>query len=148
MFCPLACRSFSFVYDSDVNFRGIPAYKFKMYDGYLDNPEMNKEEACFCQRQSPKLAQHCPAGIHRVWPCTKGNEWLYCFGFTKLNLNQSTGVPFVISQPHFYNGDDDLLWPVDMTPGVEELHKSFLIIEPVRISIPHDPTHAKTTDFT
>ncbi|CAG7833576.1 unnamed protein product [Allacma fusca] len=111
MFNTDICRSIWLTYNSETTFRNIPGYKFTIPSEMFDDPNDNENNRCFCQQQSPKVADQCGKSTSRIFRCKEG-------------------APIVTSNPHFLDGDDELFKPIEITPPQRALHETFLEVEP------------------
>lgn len=104
------CRSYNYTYEKDVEFEGVPGYRFKPEPKLLQSPEKNPENWCYCVDSDEKLCNR--NGLLSISAC-------------------SEGAPIVMSLPHFYQTEPSIIESVDgMKPG-EDLHATFIDIEPV-----------------
>ena len=69
------CRSVHFTFDSETTVKDIPAYRFTLPREIFASPACNKNNKCFCQKQSPKVAHHCMQGMTRLFACRDGKEF-------------------------------------------------------------------------
>lgn len=79
------CRTFPIKYIGEtVADNGLAAYKYTFTDDFLDTPETNPDNECYCRKMKKCLKK----GLSDLTPCYY-SEWLYCydFFFTRLRFN-------------------------------------------------------------
>ncbi|KAM8961879.1 scavenger receptor class B member 1 [Pelodytes ibericus] len=103
-YSPDACRSLSFVYEKEANFRGIPTYRYVAPNYLFANGTDYPPNEGFC----PCLA----SGVQNMSSC-------------RFN------APLFLSFPHFYNADPGFAKAVDGLEPSEELHSLFLDLHPL-----------------
>lgn len=104
------CRSLRFHFDQDVSVEKIDALRFVIPEDVLADPNKNKDNMCFCEKNSTAV---CPtkAGIVSLSTCQNGQ-------------------PVLISAPHFYQGEQEYWEAFEGLYPNKSLHESFLNIEP------------------
>ncbi|CAH2295738.1 scavenger receptor class B member 1 isoform X1 [Pelobates cultripes] len=103
-YSPDACRSLTFVYKEESEFRGIPTYRYSAPDYLFANGTDYPPNAGFC----PCLA----SGVQNMSSC-------------RFN------APLFLSFPHFYNADPGFVEAVDGLHPNGELHSLFLDLHPL-----------------
>lgn len=91
------CRKLPLVFDREDKILDgkIPAYRYKLPLNFMDTPDENPLNQCYCNMDSGE----CPLkGLFNATPC-------------------SAGAPLFYSFPHFFNGDESLKKPFR---GIEE----------------------------
>lgn len=116
MFSSDLCRSLYALYESNVNVKGVSAFRFVPPAKVFANATENPDNAGFC----------VPAGN--------------CLGSGVLNVSRcKQGAPIILSSPHFYQADKKFVDDIDgMRPNKED-HETFLDINsltgmPVRMA--------------
>ncbi|KAG5899426.1 hypothetical protein JTB14_033618 [Gonioctena quinquepunctata] len=85
---------------------GFRTYNYKLGHNLFASPEINPNNECYCYKGS------CPGrGLQTIAPCYYG-------------------LPITLSQPHFLNGDPELLKTVNGLSPTEEAHASVAKIQP------------------
>ncbi|KAI1286724.1 Lysosome membrane protein 2 [Halotydeus destructor] len=113
MFNADLCRSLYFDYDHDSQVRGIPTYKFSLPDSFFQAPSRRPDNECFCTQPEGLKSKLCQIdGILDISQCRKG-------------------APVVISAPHFFQGDAELLQNVSGLHPDRKLHETFVEINPL-----------------
>ena len=133
------CRSIHLTYDSDVVFEDIPAYKFTIPFEMVAHPVCNKDNACFCTKQSDKVAHHCGQSVIRIYGCQEGKKCAESTGIFRRRTAQILfsfvflyiGAPIVTSNARFLDGGDDLFEPVEIPKANRTEHETYIIVEPV-----------------
>jgi len=105
------CRSIYLVYERDVEHREISGYRFGFPKEFFDDPVINGDNYCFCTTPPGNVTDVCAAGVIRIFPC-------------------KSDAPLVTSQPHFLNGDIRFRALVDGLDPQEDLHATFIELEP------------------
>ncbi|XP_053327984.1 scavenger receptor class B member 1 isoform X2 [Spea bombifrons] len=103
-YSPDACRSLTFVYEKEADFRGIPTYRYIAPNYLFANGTDYPPNEGFC----PCLA----SGVQNMSSC-------------RFN------APLFLSFPHFYNADPGFAEAVDGLHPSEELHSLFLDLHPL-----------------
>lgn len=101
------CRPVTFKYEGeDVTYDGFKGNKFRVASDFLERPEVNPENSCYC------IKGYCPpSGMAFISPCYYD-------------------IPITISQPHFFNADPAIQDQIiGFKPDVEK-HDSTLILHP------------------
>ncbi|XP_055926724.1 lysosome membrane protein 2-like [Argiope bruennichi] len=105
LFNPNLCRSIPLEYERDVTVHGIKTLRFGMPSNTFATSDLNPANECYCQ------GSHCRSGI--------------------LPMNCKKGAPYVISMPHFLEGDESLQTAVEGINPSPEKHKTFVDVEPI-----------------
>lgn len=72
IFTPDLCRSIYMTFNRELDFMGIPAFKFTIPPEMLGNPRVNTENMCFCPNPGRNL-EGCPqTGAIQLAACRKG----------------------------------------------------------------------------
>ncbi|XP_046743848.1 lysosome membrane protein 2-like [Diprion similis] len=112
------CRKLSLKFHSTNTSFGIPSLRYKLAEDVFT--ASSTENSCFCEKtvqDSKRTIQSCPpAGVFNVSAC-------------------QSGVPLLISFPHFYLGEKILLKNVDGLNPNADLHETYLDVHP-RIGTP------------
>ena len=95
-----------------LDFNGIPGYRFVPPANIFGTPQENPDNACFCN--NPNGACDTPSGVFNVSSCQFGS-------------------PVMLSWPHFYQADPQLLKEVDGLKPNKEDHQFSIDIQPVRL---------------
>lgn len=106
------CRSLTISFGSEEDFKGIKVYRFIVPRKALEDPRINKENQCFCLKDT--LDQCQKAGVMNLDGCQPGANVLMSF-------------------PYFWNGDDDYRKGTGLPAPEKEKHETYLDIEPVMI---------------
>ncbi|OXA40564.1 lysosome membrane protein 2 [Folsomia candida] len=113
IFSPDMCRSIYMTYHSDVELKGVPAYRFTTPKEVMQDPRIEPENVCYCSQavEDEDFDQCSKAGVFRIGACRKG-------------------APIVASWPHFFDGDAEYLnQSLGLRPH-KMLHETFLSLEP------------------
>ncbi|KZC04991.1 Sensory neuron membrane protein 2 [Dufourea novaeangliae] len=99
------CRSLQADYDSDISIHGMTGSKFVMKERvwYLN------ESQCYCPVVNKKV-ECLPLGL--------------------VDLSKCQEAPVIFSEPHFLHGDVELLTYARGLKPVENLHSTYIVIEP------------------
>ena len=102
-------------YSQDVDYHGIPAFRYKISPEVWQPPSFNPNNECYCVHKNNP--EHCE------------NAYLLdvsgCFN----------GAPFLISLPHFLNADNEIINNViGLAPNHSE-HDFYMIVKPVCVQI-------------
>jgi len=108
LFSPEMCRSLYLEYRQDIDFHGIPGYRFQVPKEMLDSSEENQ---CFCVNPG-----------HNNKDCPKG-------GVMDLSVCRN-GAPIMMSQAHFLDGSDDYIHGVEGLNPDPAIHATFIDLEP------------------
>ncbi|CAG7833577.1 unnamed protein product [Allacma fusca] len=111
IFHPDICRSLGLTYSHDTEFMGIPGYRFTAPRSMLEDPKVNHDNLCFCPDDSDNYAKCLKAGAIDLSSCRDG-------------------APVAMSTPHFYEADEEYIQQSIGIRPVQELHETFLDIEP------------------
>ncbi|XP_043262677.1 scavenger receptor class B member 1-like [Colletes gigas] len=107
------CRAIPIVFKEQVLLEnGFEGYLYSMSDDFLDPPDQNPENKCFCS----KLKKCLKKGLSDITPCYYS-------------------IPAAMSLPHFLNADPSLLEGVEGLNPDPEKHTAKIILEPT-IGIP------------
>ncbi|XP_023020315.1 scavenger receptor class B member 1 [Leptinotarsa decemlineata] len=108
------CRPVPLMFvNENVNSQGIKVYNYKMGEDLFSSPDINPFNECFCSNGK------CPEkGLQNIAPCYYG-------------------LPIVLSQPHFLNGDPAVINSFNGIDPIEEKHGSIAKIQP-DVGIPMD----------
>ncbi|PNI46291.1 CD36 isoform 12 [Pan troglodytes] len=105
------CRSIYAVFESDVNLKGIPVYRFVLPSKAFASPVENPDNYCFCTEKI--ISKNCTSyGVLDISKCKEGR-------------------PVYISLPHFLYASPDVSEPIDGLNPNEEEHRTYLDIEPI-----------------
>ncbi|PNJ58369.1 CD36 isoform 12 [Pongo abelii] len=105
------CRSIYAVFESDVNLKGIPVYRFVLPSKAFASPVQNPDNYCFCTEKI--ISKNCTSyGVLDISKCKEGR-------------------PVYISLPHFLYASPDVSEPIDGLNPNEEEHRTYLDIEPI-----------------
>ena len=108
------CRSIFVQYESDIDVRGISAYRFVAPESIFANVSVNPGNLCYCTPD----ASHClSAGVLNISSC-------------------QMGAPVVSSPPHFYQGDEKYRNEIGGLHPDKEKHQTFLDVEPLSGFLP------------
>ena len=122
--------------------RGIQAYRYTLPDSFYTAPSDAPENACFCTKASEfNLAEanrkflataflnsSTPQQVQEAYRRTFPPQ---CRLHGILDISHCRQAPIIISAPHFFKGDPLLIHSVEGLHPSEELHKTFVDIEPV-----------------
>jgi len=103
------CRSLYLHYEKDVDYEGIPAYRFSVPESLFQNASTNPDNLCFCRQQEYNGA-NCTAGIIDLGVCKKG-------------------APIFASTPHFLYGAEEYAEKAKLHPD-PKLHMTYIDLEP------------------
>uniref|UniRef100_A0A2I3LJ96 Platelet glycoprotein 4 n=5 Tax=Cercopithecinae TaxID=9528 RepID=A0A2I3LJ96_PAPAN len=105
------CRSIYAVFESDVNLKGIPVYRFVLPSKAFASPVQNPDNHCFCTEKI--ISKNCTSyGVLDISKCKEGK-------------------PVYISLPHFLYASPDVSETIDGLNPNEEEHRTYLDIEPI-----------------
>uniref|UniRef100_A0A8D2D7T2 Platelet glycoprotein 4 n=1 Tax=Sciurus vulgaris TaxID=55149 RepID=A0A8D2D7T2_SCIVU len=105
------CRSIYAVFESEVDLKGIPVYRFILPAKAFASPVQNPDNHCFCTEKI--ISNNCTSyGVLDVGKC-KG------------------GKPVYISLPHFLHASPDISEPIEGLSPNEEEHRTYLDVEPI-----------------
>ncbi|XP_060923817.1 lysosome membrane protein 2c [Limanda limanda] len=108
MFTSDLCRSLYTLYEGDVTVKGINGYRFVPPSEVFANMTVNPANAGFC----------VPAGK--------------CLGSGLLNVSVcKQGAPIIMSSPHFYQADEQIVKDVFGMVPKKEYHETFIDIDPL-----------------
>uniref|UniRef100_A0A2I3HP34 Platelet glycoprotein 4 n=1 Tax=Nomascus leucogenys TaxID=61853 RepID=A0A2I3HP34_NOMLE len=104
-------RSIYAVFESEVNLKGIPVYRFVLPPKAFASPVQNPDNYCFCTEKI--ISKNCTSyGVLDISKCKEGR-------------------PVYISLPHFLYASPDVSEPIDGLNPNEEEHRTYLDIEPI-----------------
>uniref|UniRef100_A0A8D2D716 Platelet glycoprotein 4 n=1 Tax=Sciurus vulgaris TaxID=55149 RepID=A0A8D2D716_SCIVU len=104
-------RSIYAVFESEVDLKGIPVYRFILPAKAFASPVQNPDNHCFCTEKI--ISNNCTSyGVLDVGKC-KG------------------GKPVYISLPHFLHASPDISEPIEGLSPNEEEHRTYLDVEPI-----------------
>lgn len=101
------CRPVPIVFKQEVLENGLNAYLYNIPDNFLDPPDQNPDNACYCRNKDKCLKK----GLSDLTPC-----------YYK--------IPAAMSLPHFLNGDPSLVEDIDGINPDPEKHSTRVIVEP------------------
>uniref|UniRef100_A0A2K6F9I0 Platelet glycoprotein 4 n=1 Tax=Propithecus coquereli TaxID=379532 RepID=A0A2K6F9I0_PROCO len=105
------CRSIYAVFESDINLKGIPVYRFVLPSKAFASPVQNPDNHCFCTEAI--ISKNCTSyGVLDISKCKEGK-------------------PVYISLPHFLHASPDISEPIEGLNPNEEEHRTYLDIEPI-----------------
>lgn len=105
------CRSLTFVYGYDSEYKGIPVYRFLISDEFFASPLKSPDTECFCMHD--KRRDRCRMnGVYDLGGC-------------------QAGAPILVSKPHFLDTDPDLTKQVDGLSPDRRIHEGYAEVEPV-----------------
>uniref|UniRef100_A0A2K5RN87 Platelet glycoprotein 4 n=1 Tax=Cebus imitator TaxID=2715852 RepID=A0A2K5RN87_CEBIM len=104
-------RSIYAVFESEINLKGIPVYRFVLPPKAFASPLQNPDNHCFCTEKI--ISKNCTSyGVLDISKCKEGR-------------------PVYISLPHFLHSSPDVSEPIDGLNPNEEEHRTYLDIEPI-----------------
>ncbi|XP_066584676.1 scavenger receptor class B member 1-like [Prorops nasuta] len=107
------CRPLPIVFRKEVSTKsGLPGYLYSLSDDFLDPPEQNPENECYCRKMKKCLKK----GLSDLTPCYYN-------------------IPAAVSLPHFLYADPSLLEAVEGLHPDPKKHLSAIILQPA-IGIP------------
>ncbi|XP_003771509.1 platelet glycoprotein 4 [Sarcophilus harrisii] len=105
------CRSIYAEFETEINLKGIPVYRFVLPSKAFASPVVNPDNDCFCTEKV--ISNNCTsAGVLDISSC-KGKK------------------PVYISLPHFLHASPDVPEPIDGLNPNEEEHRTYLDVEPI-----------------
>ncbi|CAH7472628.1 platelet glycoprotein 4 [Phodopus roborovskii] len=105
------CRSIYAVFESDIDLKGIPVYRFILPAKAFASPLQNPENECFCTEKV--ISNNCTSyGVLDISKCKEGK-------------------PVYISLPHFLHASPDISEPIEGLNPNEEEHRTYLDVEPI-----------------
>jgi len=108
---PEVCRPLFIVFDKEVEYKGVPLYRFGAHEKIFQGIDTNPENECYCtEGVDPELCKR--NGLMMMSGC-------------------AMGAPITLSQPHFFDADPRIRAEIDGLNPSEENHKTYLDIEPV-----------------
>lgn len=105
------CRSIYAVFESEVNLKGIPVYRFVLPANAFASPHQNPDNLCFCTEKV--ISNNCTSyGVLDIGKCKEGK-------------------PVYISLPHFLHASPDVSEPIEGLNPNEDEHRTYLDVEPI-----------------
>ncbi|EDL99448.1 rCG24451, isoform CRA_a [Rattus norvegicus] len=105
------CRSIYAVFESEVNLKGIPVYRFVLPANAFASPLQNPDNHCFCTEKV--ISNNCTSyGVLDIGKCKEGK-------------------PVYISLPHFLHASPDVSEPIEGLNPNEDEHRTYLDVEPI-----------------
>ncbi|KAF7987420.1 hypothetical protein HCN44_003182 [Aphidius gifuensis] len=101
------CRTLPIVFKKEVVSSGLKGYEYSLSDNFLDTPDNNPDNECYCRKMSKCLKK----GLSDLTPCYYN-------------------IPAAISLPHFLYADQSLVDGVEGLHPDPEKHLSSIIIQP------------------
>nr|UEN71287.1 sensory neuron membrane protein 2 [Gregopimpla kuwanae] len=102
------CRAFPIEFKKEVvTESGLLGYQYSLTDDFLDQPDTNPENECYCRKMDKCLKK----GLSDLTPCYYN-------------------IPAAVSLPHFLDADPSLLEDVEGLHPDEEKHRTKVIIQP------------------
>ena len=124
LFVSELCRSIWLEFDTEVDFNGIEAYRYRPPVSVFSM--RNPDNYCYC----PEFNQCAKANL-------TSDTWIAddCYanckdGFLRVG-DCYGGIPVIMSAPHFYNADSGLLKQIEGISPDQEQHDTYLDIEPI-----------------
>nr|AYO99755.1 scavenger receptor class B member 1 [Apostichopus japonicus] len=112
LFHPDVCRSLPYLYEKDMNFKGVPLFKFVLANYTYANGTVHPPNEGFYRED-----MWAPSGLLRQDPCRFGQ-------------------PMALSNPHFLDGDPILYDAIDGLSPNKDDHESYLAMEE-RMGMPY-----------
>lgn len=110
-FSPDICRSIYAVFESEVNLKGIPVYRFVLPANAFASPLQNPDNHCFCTEKV--ISNNCTSyGVLDIGKCKEGK-------------------PVYISLPHFLHASPDVSEPIEGLNPNEDEHRTYLDVETI-----------------
>ncbi|XP_015601972.1 scavenger receptor class B member 1 isoform X2 [Cephus cinctus] len=106
------CRTMPIVFKKEVVENGFPAYLYSLSDDFLETPDKNPDNECYCRKMEKCLKK----GLTDVTPCYYN-------------------IPAALSLPHFLDADPTLLEGVEGLHPEEEKHRTKILLQPT-VGIP------------
>ncbi|KAG7212604.1 hypothetical protein KM043_012897 [Ampulex compressa] len=107
------CRPLPIDFDKEVEVNnGLQGYSYKLMDNFLDQPDQNPDNKCYCKNPKKCLKK----GLSDLTPCYYN-------------------IPAAVSLPHFLNADPSLLEDVDGLAPDPEKHATQVVLQPT-IGVP------------
>lgn len=104
LFNPNLCRTLPLKYEKDVTVHGIKTFRFGIPSNTFAKGDVNPENKCYCS------GSKCHSGISP--------------------LNCKKGAPYVLSLPHFLEGEPELQEVVSGVKASASEHRSYVDVEP------------------
>ncbi|CAD6243103.1 GSCOCG00009640001-RA-CDS [Cotesia congregata] len=109
------CRALPIVFKNEVTTSsGLTGWEYTLSDNFLDPPDMNPENECYCRKMKKCLRK----GLSDLTPCYYN-------------------IPAAVSLPHFLNADPSLLQDIEGLQPDREKHQTRVVLQPA-IGIPID----------
>ncbi|XP_015913056.1 platelet glycoprotein 4 [Parasteatoda tepidariorum] len=105
LFNPNLCRTIPLAYERDITVHGIKTLRFGMAKNTFASSDINPDNKCYCE------GQDCRSGI--------------------LPMNCKKGAPYVLSLPHFLEGEDELKNSVHGVDPILDQHRTYVDVEPI-----------------
>lgn len=103
------CRAIPIVFKEQLQLEsGLEGYLYSVSDDFLDPPDMNPDNKCFCKKESQCLKK----GLSDMTPCYYR-------------------IPAAMSLPHFLDADPSLLEGVEGLNPDPEKHRTRIIVQPL-----------------
>ncbi|XP_008557415.1 scavenger receptor class B member 1 [Microplitis demolitor] len=107
------CRALPIVFKNEVTTSsGITGWEYSLADNFLDPPDMNPDNECYCRKMKKCLKK----GLSDLTPCYYN-------------------IPAAVSLPHFLDADPSLLKNIEGLQPIREKHQTRVILQPA-IGIP------------
>uniref|UniRef100_A0A8C5W394 Platelet glycoprotein 4 n=1 Tax=Microcebus murinus TaxID=30608 RepID=A0A8C5W394_MICMU len=104
-------KSIYAIFESDINLKGIPVYRFVLPSKAFASPVQNPDNHCFCTEKV--ISKNCTSyGVLDISKCKEGR-------------------PVYISLPHFLHASPDASEPIEGLNPNEEEHRTYLDVEPI-----------------
>ncbi|NP_001080106.1 scavenger receptor class B member 2 L homeolog [Xenopus laevis] len=114
MFSSDLCRSIYAVYESSKNIKDISVFRFSPPASVFANVSVNPQNEGFCVPAGNCL----PSGLLNVSNCKQG-------------------APIILSSPHFYQADENVINSIRGIKPIKEHHMTFLDLSPLTGTIIH-----------
>ncbi|XP_015123047.1 scavenger receptor class B member 1 [Diachasma alloeum] len=101
------CRVLPIVFKNETYEEGLRVFEYKFADDFLDPPEMNSDNECYCRKMQTCLKR----GLSDLTPCYYN-------------------IPAAVSLPHFLDADPSLLDGVVGLKPEPEKHRTRIFIQP------------------
>ncbi|XP_011297796.1 scavenger receptor class B member 1-like [Fopius arisanus] len=101
------CRVLPIVFKSESYEQGLRVFEYKFADDFLDPPEMNADNECYCRKMETCLKR----GLSDLTPCYYN-------------------IPAAVSLPHFLDADPSLIEGVEGLNPDPEKHRTRIFIQP------------------
>ncbi|XP_040570236.1 scavenger receptor class B member 1 [Lepeophtheirus salmonis] len=108
VFSPDLCQSLPLVFEKEIITNDIPGYRYIPPSNVFSGPAKNPRNKCFCDEKNKCMAQD---GLMNISPCQYNS-------------------PIIISWPHFYQANPNLLNEVEGLNPDPEKHQFYIDIQP------------------